>query len=526
MRMIQSTSCQIIPHWITLYPPQSQKRGIYPVSLPRIAVSQAPYVRDVEVALNRVLAHMRQAAGHGMDIIVFPEWFMGLNPVEVIPNRLTQRIGTLAKELNLLVITGSLRVLDNDTGKKQQRGMIIERDGTLIGSQAKMGFVPTERPWFEPGLGISPITTSWGKFVILLGLDAIDPIHWNATLATRPRLVVLATSANTTQERHHLQELAVTRSLELDGTVILSPLLGRFGGAQHVGGAVIAHQGRIISSAEDDETLVMAQDPKAPLVQLGVVDVSSYMPLCPAPKGFNLDPKKTLGPEAEKRVLLDWGALRASDMLGAGREILSQARGNPRWVALAPARPMASRELGILLEDGAAGAFTYPGLDGIAPYSEPIRDLGKVLSLHRRPLIVHTGPGVTSLRYDRPILWDDFLLEFPTVPVVLLHMGGRSPYLEEALLLAERHAQVWLETSQAPLLAIKEALAAIPDRLLFGSGGLARDFAVEWDKISQIEPSVPPDVYQNLLHNNALSLFFSDSSFTSRETLRIVRRPS
>lgn len=496
------------------------------MSVPRIAVSQAPYVREVEVTLNRVLTQMRQAASHGVDIIVFPEWFMGLNPVEVIPNRLTDRIGTLAKELNLMVITGSLRVLDNDSGKKQQRGIVIERDGTLVGSQAKIGFVPTERPWFEPGTGITPITTSWGKLVILLGLDAVDSGHWNATLAARPSLVVMAASARTVEERHHLQELTVTRSLELDGTVILTPLLGRFGGAQYVGGAVIAHQGRIIASAEETETLVMAQDPKAPLVQLGVVDVSSYIPLCPAPKGFHLDPKRTLGPEAEKRVLLDWGALRASDVLGAGREILAQAAGNPRWLGLAPARPMAARELGILMEDGAAGAFAYPGLDSIAPYSEPIRDLGKILSLHRRPLVVHTGPGATTLRYDSPVLWDDFLLEFPTVPVVLLHMGGRSPYIEEALLLAERHPQVWLETSQAPLPAIQEALATSPDRLLFGSGGLARDFAVEWDKMTQLEPNVAPDVYQNLLHNNALHLFFSDSSLTNREPLRIVRRPS
>ena len=496
------------------------------MSVPRIAVSQAPYGREVEVALNRVLAHMRQAASHGVDIIVFPEWFMGLNPVEVIPNRLTDRIGTLAKELNLMVVTGSLRVLDNDSGKKQQRGIVIERDGTLIGSQAKIGFIPTERPWFEPGVGITPIATSWGKLVILLGLDAVDPGHWNATLATRPSLVVLATSARTIEERHRLQEIAVTRSLELDGTVILTPLLGRFGGAQYVGGAVIAHQGRIISSAEDDETLAMAQDPKAPLVQLGVVDVSSYIPLCAPPKGLHLDPKRTLGPEAEKRVLLDWGALRASDVLGAGREILAQAAGNPRWLALAPARPMAARELGILMEDGAAGAFLYPGLDGIAPYSEPIRDLGKLLALYRRPLVVHTGPGISTLRYDSPILWDDFLLEFPTVPVVLLHMGGRSPFIEEALLLAERHPQVWLETSQAPLSAIKEALDTVPNRLLFGSGGVARDFAIEWDKMTQIEPTVTPEVYQNLLHNNALSLFFVDSSFTTRESLRIVRRPS
>ncbi len=498
------------------------------MSVPRVAVSQTPYVREVELALNRVLGHMRQAASHGVDLIVFPEWFMGLNPVEVIPNRYTEKLGQLAKELNLLVITGSLRVLDGETGKKQQRGLVIERDGALAGSQSKILFQPTERPWFEPGINIAPINTSWGKIIVLLGLDATDPVIWQDALKLHPNLIVMAANPRTATERHQLQEVTVTRSLELGATVVLAPLLGRFGGVQYSGGAVIAHQGRIISSADDSETLLMAQDPKTPLIQLGVVDVSCYVPLSSPPKGITVDPKHTLGPEAEKKVILDWGALKASDPTAAGREILSLSNGNPRWLALAPARPMASRELSLLLNEGARGAFAYPGLDGIAPYAEPVGDLGKVLSLFRRPLLVHTGPGPAPLRYDSPLLWDDFLLEFPAIPLVLLHMGGRSPYLEEALMLLERHSQVWLETSRAPLSAIKEALAVASDRVVFGSGGLASDFGTEWDKLKQLEPDVAPETFQNLIHNNARRLFFSSpaASDTRPGTLRLVRQPS
>ncbi len=498
------------------------------MSVPRIAVSQAPYSREVDVALHRVVSHMRQAASHGVDIIVFPEWFMGLNPVEIVPNRYTEKIGRLAKELNLVVICGSLRVLDSDTGKKQQRGLVIERDGTIIGSQAKILFQPTERPWFEPGTNVAPIATSWGRVVILLGLDATDANIWAEAANLRPDLVVMAASARSAPERNQLQELSVTRSLEVGATVILSPLLGRFGGLSYNGGAVIAHRGRIISSAEEAEILLMAQDPKAPLIQLGAVDVSCYVPLSPPPKGMLVDPKRTLGPEAEKKILFDWGALKTSDLLAAGRELLLQVQGNPRWLALAPAKPTMIRDLSTLLNEGAVGAFAYPGLDGITPYSESIRELGQVMTLYRRPLMVHAGPGVASLRYDSPLLWDDFLLEFPTVPVVLLHMGGRSPYLEEALLLAERHSQVWLETSQAPLSAIKEALTLTADRVLFGSGGLARDFATEWDKIRQLEPDIAPDEYQNVIHNNALRLFFSSPAVTEPRpgTLRVFRQPS
>lgn len=482
------------------------------MSTPRIAVSQGPYHRDVEEAVSRALSHMRQAASRGVDLIVFPEWFMGLNPVEVIPNRHTNRISRLARELNMVVVTGSVRTLEQETGKKQQRSLVIERDGTIPGTQAKMIFHPTERPWFEPGNGLNAITTRWGRIVILPGLDALDPLLWADTLRLHPDLVVMASNPKNSTERAQLHEMAVIRSVEISGSVVLAPLVGRFSGTQYVGGALIAHQGRILSLTEEEETVLIAGDPEAPMIQLGVTDISCYVPISPAPKEMAVDPKRALGPEGERKVILDWGALRSSDTLAAGREILSLAQENPRWAGLAPARPHESKALASLLERGAAGAFTYPGLDRVFPWNETLRDIGKTLAPYRRPLLVHSGPGPAPVRYDAPSLWDDFLLEFPVIPVILLHMGSRSPFIEEALLIAERHPQVWLETSWAPIGAIREAIAAIgAERMVFGSGGLARDFTREWDKLQILEQEIPPDLFQKIVNMNARALFFHDS---------------
>lgn len=480
------------------------------MSIPRIAVSQAPYIRDVDAAMTRTLAHMRQAASRGADIVVFPEWFMGLNPVEIIPNRFTERLSQWARELNLIVVTGSLRALEPDSGKKQQRGMIIERDGTIAGSQAKMHFWPTERPWFEPGTGIQAITTRWGRIIILLGLDALDPDIWTQVVMLRPDLVVVAASPRNQAEKNHLQELAVTRSQEIQATVVLSPLVGRFSGTAYLGGALIAHQGRILSLTDDEETVLMAGDPEAPLIQLGVTDVCSYLPVAPPLIEWPVDPKRAIGPEGERKVIVDWGALRSSDTLTAGRELLSVAKDNPRWVALAPAKPHAVKELATLLEEGAAGAFAYPGLERLFPWAEPIRELGRTLALFRRPLVVPTGPGAAPLRFDAPALWDEFLAEFPGVPLILLHMGLASPYLEEALVLAERHHSVLLETSGAPARAIQEAIATVgPERVLFGSGGLARDFTREWDKMEMLAAELAPEAFEKIVNQNGRQLFFT-----------------
>ena len=91
---------------------------------PRIAVLQSPYLGDVLQSLERAVQQMRQAASHGADLMVFPEWFLGVNPVDILPNRLTARLSHAARELSLTVITGTLRALDPATGKKQQKGSI------------------------------------------------------------------------------------------------------------------------------------------------------------------------------------------------------------------------------------------------------------------------------------------------------------------------------------------------------------------------------------------------------------------
>lgn len=486
--------------------------------IPRIAVAQAPYLRDVEAAVDRALAHMRHAASRGVDIVVFPEWFMGLNPVEVIPNRYLERISQVARELNVTIVTGSLRALEPQTGKKQQRGVVIERDGTLVGSQAKLTFQPTERPWFEPGTSISAIPTRWGRIVILLGLDVLDPDIFAQARALRPDLLVLAISPRTQTEKMHLHELAVSWSVELQATVVLAPLIGRFSGASYCGGALIAHSGRIVSLAEDHETVLVAGDPDAPLIQLGVTDVSCYVPLTPPLFDRPIDPKEAIGPEGERRVFLDWGALRAPDLLAAGHEILALSHDNPRWVSLAPARAEASHDLRQLLEEGAAGAFAYPGLDRIFPWDSSFRDIGRILSLYRRPLVVHSGPGPAPLRFDQPALWDEFLHEFATIPFILLHMGRRSPYLEEALVLAERHPQVVLETSGAPTTAIREAIDSFGmQRVIFGSGGLACDFTLEWEKMESIASQVTAETFEAVINGNGRALFF-DSSDAVRQS--------
>lgn len=496
------------------------------MSIPRIAVCQLAYQRYLDKALARAVESIRQAASRGADIAVFPEWFLGLNPVEVIPNRFTQALSHAASELGLIVVTGSVRVLDGATIKKQQRGLVVERDGTIVGTQAKVNFQPTERPWFEPGSGITAIHTRWGRIVILLGLDAFDEGLWQEARNLQPELVVMAASPRSIAERNKMQEVAVAHSLEIEATVVVAPLIGRFSGQNYLGGALIAHQGRLLSMAGEEPVLLMADDPQAPLIQLGVTDVSCYVPASPPPARMVTHARKAIEPEAEKKVLCDWGALLADDLLEAGQQLLAMAQDNPRWLALAPARAHAAEALAELLERGAGGCYLYPALDGLMPYDQAVMELAGVIARSRRPLVIHTGPGPMPLRYESPLLWDEFLFAVPQSPVIMVHSGIIPPFWDEVLMLARRHPRCYLETSMVPLDLLQDAVRQIgASRLVFGSGGAESRFMEEWQKLESLKPLLSAAEWTDISGQTARSLFFDAQDSRKNGKFSVIRRP-
>lgn len=491
----------------------------------RVAVAQAPYLRDSEQAFLRLVRQMHQAVSRGAEVVVFPEWSLGLNPVEVLPNRWTERVAQSARDLGLMVITGSVRALDVESGKKQQRGLVIDRDGRLLGSQAKMHFQPVERPWFEPGAALAPIATRLGSVVLLLGLDAQDPQLLEEVVRLDPALVVMTPLLRNTAERQLVHEGARQLSQAIAGQVVVAPLMGRFSGVHYLGGCLIAQRGRVLTAGEDREGVYIGGEAEAPTVQLGVTDVSAPV------KG-----QREGGMEAERRVFGEWEWLKGEGGMLQALELVQGVGNNPRQAVLAPVRAGAGRELERLFEAGARGGMAYPALDGLYPWSEAFMALGPILNRHRLPLVVASGSREAPLRFQRPLEWDDFLLAYPSVPLILLHLGGGSPFYEEALLLAERHPQVWLETSLAPVAAIREAVAALgPGRLLFGSGGPAADFSREWAKWQGLEADLSPQAFQAVINHNGRNLFFVPREHDGevgrkaeerRDRLTVIRRPS
>jgi predicted amidohydrolase len=482
---------------------------------PRVAISQAPYQRDLETSLARALDHMRQARQLGADLVVFPEWFLGLNPLEVLPNRQTDILAGAARELSLMVVTGSLRALDPHTGKKQQRALVIDWDGRIVGNQAKCEFYAPERPWFEPAERVLAINTRFGRLVLLLGLDATSPQRWQECREEAPDLVVMATSPRTQRERNQLADLVLARSLEIGGLVVLAPLYGRFAGSTYVGGALAASKGRLLADGGDGEKVVFASAAGGALIQLGVADSAAWVPIAPVPERLQApSPAGVTEPEPERRVLLDWGLLRVDEPLPGGRQLLAQASDSPRTVALAPVVPGREEALVQLLAEGARGGYMWPAMTGLASYDPAWLESARLLQAKGRPLSVQLTPGPYPLRHSRPLDLDDLALACPTLPMVLLGAGAHSALASEALLLASLRDNVWLDTSGAPVEMLVEAARTLgPDRLLFSTGGRPNRFEAEWAKLKALQArhGLKEEQLAALAGGNARRLFFNDS---------------
>jgi predicted amidohydrolase len=479
---------------------------------PRVAISQAHYDRDVGASLARTLNHLERARQLGAELVVFPEWFLGLNPPEPMPSRTIEALAEAARRLGLGVVTGTLRVLDPTTGAKEQRALVLDQDGSFLGSQAKCDLEATERPWFEPGDGIQPVATRWGRLVLLLGPDAVSPARWVECRRAGPALVVMATGAHTAAEQRELENLALSRSLETHALVVLVPLRGRFGGATYVGAARAFHRGRALGPEAADQPVVLVTDTPSVQVEPGVVDVASWAPGQTArPADWELTPEDLRRPEAERRVLLDWSILQSQDPEVGGRALLRQAADTPRQRALAPAHPDHPRMLETLLVEGAGGAFAWPAAAGRRADDPTYRVLAAVLNRYRRPLVVRTGAGPGPFTLSHPEHWDPVLLAYPDLPVVMVSSGVASPFLEEALALAEYRSNVWLELSFAPEVfwdAARERVGAA--RLLFGSGGIPGRFGTEWARLKAwaADRGVRRDEWAAMAEASARRLFF------------------
>jgi hypothetical protein len=161
--------------------------------------------------------------------------------------------------------------------------------------------------------------------------------------------------------------------------------------------------------------------------------------------------------------------------------------------AVATARAVAAMDRAIVeLGFKGIGEVTLERFGPVPPselYVE-LRPIMEVARKHRVPVYFHTGyDSVTfrikrdgeagsswsylpaPLKYRDPVILDDVALEYPEVPILVGHMGGRYlHHFEAALMLAHRHRSVYLTTPNTRAEFISRAADEIgAERLIWGS---------------------------------------------------------
>ena len=139
--------------------------------------------------MQRLAEGIRQLAAEGAQLIVLQELHNGLyfcqtedvdvfDQAEPIPGPSTEFYGSLARELNVVIVTSLFE--RRAAGLYHNTAVVIERDGSIAGKYRKM-HIPDdpayyEKFYFTPGdLGFHPIQTSVGRLGVLVCWDQWYP---------------------------------------------------------------------------------------------------------------------------------------------------------------------------------------------------------------------------------------------------------------------------------------------------------------------------------------------------------------
>ncbi len=154
-----------------------------------VGLVQQANTASVEQNIEKLLRNIRRCAAQGAQLVVLPELHNALyfcqtedtdcfDLAEPIPGPSTERFGSLAKELGVVIVASLFE--KRAPGIYHNTAVVLERDGSVAGKYRKM-HIPDdpayyEKFYFTPGdLGFRPIDTSVGRLGVLVCWDQWYP---------------------------------------------------------------------------------------------------------------------------------------------------------------------------------------------------------------------------------------------------------------------------------------------------------------------------------------------------------------
>ncbi|GAB4526722.1 MAG: hypothetical protein Kow0063_01230 [Anaerolineae bacterium] len=203
----------------------------------RIAVSQLR-VEEGAPHLDGVLETIARAADE-VDLICFPEYFLGKLPPEPMPNSALLAIQEVARLANINVVGGITRDLRHGDGS-YLTSFVINRAGRIIASVDKTCLYPAEQLWYRPGRGQLWAELEGGVGVgILAGFDLMRADLVRAAVQAGAQFLIAQFAADSPAYLETVRAVICTRALEHLVPVVAVGQLGQFFGREFIGGSTV-----------------------------------------------------------------------------------------------------------------------------------------------------------------------------------------------------------------------------------------------------------------------------------------------
>jgi N-carbamoylputrescine amidase len=246
---------------------------------------------DAEENLEKAVAHVREAAKRGAQVVCLPELFRSqyfcqredvalFDLAETIPGPSTERLGPLAKELHVVIIASLFE--KRAPGLYHNTVVVLDADGRNLGLYRKM-HIPDdplfyEKFYFTPGdLGFKSFETQAGRLGTLICWDQWYPEGARLTALTGADILFYPTaigwhpkekaefgaaqaSAWQTIQRSH----AIANGLFVAAVNRVGHEGPKDGGLEFWGGSFVADPFGVVlaeASRTEEETLIVRCDP-------------------------------------------------------------------------------------------------------------------------------------------------------------------------------------------------------------------------------------------------------------------------
>lgn len=227
-----------------------------------VQTTSLPY--DKQANLARALEAMETAAAQGASLILFPEMFLTGYLIrdrleelaEALPDGpALQVLRQKAKALNLGVVMGM--PLKNPGGKPYNAVVMIDRDGTIAGTQAKTHFFGGEEKMFDPGPSLRAFDTSFGRMGILVCYDGEFPETARTLALDGAKLICMCAANMSPYEDYHFVYMR-TRAMENRAYTLYCNYVGTEKRFRYCGQSGAFHPtGKILAQADTQEETVL-----------------------------------------------------------------------------------------------------------------------------------------------------------------------------------------------------------------------------------------------------------------------------